>query len=618
MNDPGGGSHEIAAELVQAFTRLAEADFTVRLPRNYKRDHADALAFFVNLIAEQLDRLLADREKSRVELEAGVAALSQRFLAFAAGDFSIRAQRTGRGDPLDVLAGMFNTVADEAGRAVHSRERQRAALEAILEAMIDGVLLLDSSATIVRSNGAMAALLGWNAGALAGRPVTDILVPGERAFVTQLSDLAWRGAFRDRDTHFRDASGGTVAMAVNGSPQLDGGGGLVGIVLVARDERALQDAQAQLHLSDRLTAMGTVTAGIAHEINNPLAFIIANLSFVSEELALLGGSKPDPHLEEIHRALAASRCGAERVKAIVRDLRAFSRSTDKQRAPLALPRVVEAAVGLIRNELRHSARVELHFDPTPAVDANEGRLVQLFLNLLQNAAQAIPPGAADSNSIRIATGTDRLGNAFVSIKDSGAGIAPENLSRVFEPFFTTKPVGVGTGLGLSICQKIVSSMGGRIDVSSEPGCGCEFRVMLSPSRESVPDTPRELDPISFPRPMRLLVVDDEPEVGDALRRILGREHEVDAVTTAAHALRLLEAQSYDLILCDLLMPEMTGMELYELLARARPDVARCVVFMTAGPFHGESRAFLDRIPNACLDKPFDADALSSLLRGVGR
>jgi PAS domain S-box-containing protein len=608
-----GSSHELEGELVHAFTRLAEGDFSVRVPRNYKRDHADALAFFVNLIAEQLDRLLAARERSRVELEAGVAVLSARFLSFAAGDFTVRADRSGDGSPLDLLAGMFNTVANEVARSVLAREQQRAALEAIVEAMIDGVLLLDANATILRSNGAMAELLGHDAASLVGRPLAEILVAEERDFASRLGELARRSAFRDRETRFLGARGQTVAMAVNGSPQRDPAGALLGVVLVARDERELKDARAQLHLSDRLATMGTVAAGIAHEINNPLAFIIANLSFVSEELADLDIRAPAERLAEIHRALVATRGGAERVKVIVRDLRAFSRSNEETRVPVALRRVLEIALGLIQNELRHSARIEVSFEGAPTVDANEGRLIQLFLNLLQNAAQAIPPGAAELNTIRIATGTDPSGDAFVVIADTGAGISPEHLSRIFEPFFTTKPVGVGTGLGLSICQKILSSLGGRLEVKSQLGRGSEFRVVLprSSGQHALPTV--DVTSVAPVRPIRLLVVDDEPEVGEALLRVLGREHVVDAVTSAARAIELVREHRYDVILCDLLMPDMTGMELYDLLCASHPDVARRVVFMTGGPFHEGSRAFLERIPNAWIDKPFDPEALAQLL-----
>jgi PAS domain S-box-containing protein len=601
--------------LIDAFIRLAKADFTVRLPRNYKRDYDDTLAFFVNLIAEELDRLTRERERSHKKLEEDVTRLSEHFLAFASGDFSVRAPRTDTGDPLDVLAFLFNNTASEIEEAFREVRKQQAVVEAILESMLDGVLLLDAGGVVRRANGAMARLLGRRDG-LEGRPLTSLVAEREQDLAARLGEIVRAAPFRDRDTLFRHADGSLVSLTVNGSPQLDASGELAGVVLVARDDRELKDVQAQLQIADRLATMGTVAAGVAHEVNNPLAFISANLEFVDEELAAFarGEAFDADRREELVRALKSSRGGAERVRQIVRDLKAFSRKDQDDTTAVDLNKLVDAAVSMIRNEVRHHARVQKDYGEVPPVVASEGRLVQVFLNLVQNAAQAIPSGRADANVIRIVTGATAAGEAFVDVHDTGTGIPEEILPKIFEVFFTTKPAGVGTGLGLAISHNIVRSYGGRIEVASEVGKGSTFRVVLPAATPAAHAKPAErLPPTIKRRKLRVLVIDDEAEIGEAVRRLIGDEHQVDAVTDARAGLARLEEAHYDVVLCDLMMPEMTGMELHRKLAEERPDVRGRFVFMTGGVFDTDASRFLDQVTNPRLNKPFDGETLRGLL-----
>lgn len=249
----------------------------------------------------------------------------------------------------------------------------------------------------------------------------------------------------------------------------------------------LQRAQTHLVTADRLVALGVLAAGVAHEINNPLAYVSANLSFASKELNGLAGSRDPATLVEVQASLAEAMEGTARIAVIVRDLKMLSRDGEKdQQESVELRPVIEAALNVARNQIKHHAAVETDFGPVPAVRGSAAKLGQVFLNLVMNAAQAIDHSRAD-NRIRVATRTLEDGHAAVDVEDTGCGV-PESLrQRIFDPFFTTKPIGQGTGLGLSICHGIIAAMGGRIELESEVGRGSVFRVVLPPSgRAAIP------------------------------------------------------------------------------------------------------------------------------------
>jgi len=243
----------------------------------------------------------------------------------------------------------------------------------------------------------------------------------------------------------------------------------------AIERRQLQE---QLLVADRMVSMGTLAAGVAHEINNPLAFVQLNLEYAVEQLRALAAR---PELHEVTRALDDAMEGAARVRAIVRDLKVFSRPDATQIGVIDIRRVLDSSIQMAHNEIRHRARLVKSFGETPPVSGNEARLGQVFLNLLINAAHSITEGASDENEIAVSTKTDSSGQLVVTIRDTGAGMSPEVQRRIFDPFFTTKPVGIGTGLGLSVCHGIISALGGKIEVNSEPAKGTEFRVLLPPS-----------------------------------------------------------------------------------------------------------------------------------------
>jgi signal transduction histidine kinase len=416
--------------------------------------------------------------------------------------------------------------------------------------------------------------------------------------------------------------------------------------LVPAVERELREAalraeqkqlREQLLISDRMASVGTLAAGVGHEINNPLAALMANLDFAAHDVARLArdvraqtswtdGREAEgdaaewiaTRLREIEEPLQDARESADRVRQIVRDLKIFSRSDEEKRGPVDVRRVLESSLRMAWNEIRHRARLVKDFGEVPAVEGNEARLGQVFLNLVVNAAQAMPEGRADRNEIRVVTRRGDEDRVIVEVRDTGSGIPESVLPRIFEPFFTTKPIGEGTGLGLAICHRIVTALGGQIAVESRVGSGTVFRVSF-PAAKGAEEVPRPPLAVTFARRGKILVVDDELLLGTAIRRMLAAEHEVLAVRSGRQAIGLVSrGERFDAILCDLLMPETTGMDLHAELLRLAPDQAERVIFMTGGAFTRRAREFLGQVRNPRIEKPFEMDSIRALIHGLLR
>ncbi|HEY3595368.1 MAG TPA: response regulator [Polyangiaceae bacterium] len=396
--------------------------------------------------------------------------------------------------------------------------------------------------------------------------------------------------------------------------------------------------QEQLMMADRMVSVGTLAAAVAHEINNPLATLMANLEFLAQDISEFvtdaggrstTGQRPaadwlawiSARSARIAQPLGHAREAAERVRLIARDLKVFSHPDDDRRGPVDLVRVLESSVRMSWNEVRHRAHLNREYETISPVYGNEARLGQVFLNLIVNAAQAIPEGNADHNQITISTKILDSGDTVVEIRDTGTGIAPEVLPRIFEPFFTTKPVGVGTGLGLAICRRIITMFGGEISVDSQLSRGTTVRVVLPSAPPEVIEEQAPNAGLSAPpaRMGKILVIDDEPLLGDVLRRLFAAEHHVVADTEARVALRrMTDGERFDVVFCDLIMPVMTGYELHAELRRLAPTEADKIVFMTGGAFTPAAREFLASVPNARIEKPFDLTKVRALVRSLLR
>jgi len=505
-------------------------------------------------------------------------------------------------------------VRRERRRAVEALRESELKYRRIVETAREGIWMIDAQSRTTYANRRMAEMLGSTPEALVGSYLFDFMGDDWKA-VAGGPEQQRQGIMEQHEFQLRRRDGSEFWALLSTNPIKDDDGHLIGALAMVTDVTEQKKLQEQLMVSDRMASIGTLAAGVAHEINNPLAAVLANLQLGVSELEQVRARPGESDLRNLHEGLLDALEAAERVRNIVRDLKMLSRSQDEHRGPVDLQGVVESSLRMVWFEIRHRARLVKDFRPLPPVIANESRLGQVCLNLLVNAAQAIEEGSADANEIRVATYTDSQGRGVVEIRDTGAGMTPEVQRRLFMPFFTTKPPGVGTGLGLSICHRIIASLGGDITVESVVGKGTTFRVSLPAAPPGTIEAP-PAEPSVAPavRRGRILVIDDEPWILSAVRRNLSFEHEVTITTSALDAIkRIASGESFDIILCDLVMPYVTGMDLHAEVVRIDPEQAQRIIFLTGGAFTPRARAFLDEIPNLRLEKPFDQGELRALV-----
>jgi PAS domain S-box-containing protein len=548
-------------------------------------------------------------------------------------EIAVEALRAGAHDYLlkDRL-GRLRPAIERERREVALRAEQRAAAEqlrgseerfrTLVDSMDDLVFTLDRELKYDGVFGSWLKREGIAPEQILGRPWTEIIpestgehnTAGLRALAGERVTFEWTMDGVDGLRHFLTSL----------SPRRGSTGEVTGLVGISREVTEQKRVQAQLLVADRMFSVGLLAAGVGHEINNPLAAVMANLDLANHYLAELAkGGAPGQQVRELEEALREARTGAERVRNIVRDLRMFSRGGEEGKQLVDVERVMDSAVRMAWNEIRHRARLIKEYRTVPRVSASESRLAQVFLNLLVNAAQALPEGHATANEIRVSTHM-RGDRVVIEVTDTGPGIPPEAIGRLFTPFYTTKPVGVGTGLGLSICHRIVTGLGGEITVDTEVGRGTTFRVILplAAAAEEVapePAAPQTAElsagaPEGSTGAARVLVVDDESMIGRAIHRMLSPHYDVTVVTRARDALdRIHGGARFDVILCDLLMPEMTGMDLHDELVLTAPDQAEAMVFVTGGAFTPRAREFLAEMASRCIEKPFDTVALRAMV-----
>lgn len=395
----------------------------------------------------------------------------------------------------------------------------------------------------------------------------------------------------------------------------------------------------RLAAADRMAALGTLAAGISHEINNPLTYVMANLQRLAEKLrppSAASASASERTLEtastvedlrleandlaELRELVADAYEGAERIRRIVKQTQMVAPvERERRTSTISLRAVLDAALDLTDNQIRHRARLTRDFAGDARVRGDRGGLEQLFVNLILNAVQAIPEGHVADNEIRISLRQLPSERVMVEIADTGPGIPTAIQERIFQPFFTTKPVGQGTGLGLAICKGIVAALGGEITFSTEAGVGTTFRVVL-PTTAAPLDEPVQLRrraTAAVPLRPRVLAVDNEPSILRVIRQLLEPAHEVTTVGSAAEALALIRAgRRFDLVLCELMLPGKSGMDLLDELERRHSRMAERLMFMTAGAFTPRARRFLDATKRPCLPKPFDRDQLVSQVTAI--
>ncbi|MBS2029987.1 MAG: PAS domain S-box protein [Deltaproteobacteria bacterium] len=491
----------------------------------------------------------------------------------------------------------------------------RARVEAEFRHLIDALplgVVVHRAGQVLYVNTATGKVLGYTQGEMLGHNVLEVVHTEDRAVVLERMTLVQqkRVVAKPITERLVRKDGSVLEAEVTAMPvkweDADA------VLVVVRDLADQRQLEAKMVFADRMATLGVLASGVGHEINNPLAYIAANVEFALDLLR----ERPGDEAAEIVAALTEARQGSERVREIVQELRTFSRE-DVAQGTSALDEVLDLAMKMAANELRHRGRVERHLPSLPRVAGNPARLGQVFLNLLVNAAQSLPEDGAPDALVRVAARVDGAAVA-VEISDTGVGIPAPVLARIFDPFFTTKPLGKGTGLGLSVCQSIVTALGGEITVQSTVGQGTTFRVSLPIAGEAA--AARE-PTTSAPRPrrrLRVLIIDDEPLVAAGFKRLLSAPCEVELQSEPREALAALEAgAAFDVVICDVMMPGLSGLDLYEALNRARPEAAGRLIFMTGGAFtpNAERRLATTGIP--VLAKPFTLEqflAAVSVLR----
>jgi PAS domain S-box-containing protein len=497
-------------------------------------------------------------------------------------------------------------------------EVRLARFRALLDQSGDAILVAQArDLAVVDVNARACELLGRGADAVLGSSLDELeIVPsldraGTRAVVDSLAPGEVR-TFEDRGS-----GGGGAPRTLELAVALRDVQGDRYVLVTARDVSARKKMEHELAQAGLLASVGSLAAGVAHEINNPLTFVLANLDHLASRVRDAAGL-PVAEQESLRALIAESLEGAERVRRIVRDLWSLSPHAHEEQDVADVRAVLDSCVNVAMNEIRHRATLVRELGDVPPVVGDRTRLAQVFLNLLVNAAQAIPEGDVSAHRITVRTRVDAATDTVeVDVADTGVGIPAANLDRIFEPFFTTKPVGRGMGLGLSICHGLVAALGGRLTVRSREGEGSTFTVALRAARSRAAAARARAPRVAADegRTGRVLVIDDDPGVARALRLAL-QQLDVTVAIGGRAGLAALEATRFDAVVCDVMMPDVSGMDVHRRMRELRPGSEHTVVFVTGGTFTEAATAFLETVPNPCVAKPFDPEDLRAAVRRV--
>jgi PAS domain S-box-containing protein len=550
----------------------------------------------------------------RRQIARPLAQLQQGIRSAAAGEG--RALPAGNDDELGHMAAAFNTMLGKVSARDAALRDEKERFRALIEHAPDVIVVAAANGTIQYVSPSAQAALGVSPDTLLERSLLEEAHPEDRerlaaalqAVVGLPGEVVERTEFR-----LRHADGGWRWLEATGTNQV-GNSAVNGIVINARDISEAKLAEAEiarqrdnLHQREKLAAMGSLLAGVAHELNNPLSIVVGRATMLQEEAA-----------DEATRSTADRiRAAAERCARIVRTFLAMARQRKLESGAVHINPVITDCVEMLGYGLRTAGvtvETQLAAD-LPPVAGNADQLHQVFLNLIVNAQQAMENQPLPR---RLRISSDRQADRVrILIADNGPGIQPAIRSRIFDPYFTTKPAGGGTGVGLAVSLGIVESHHGSLTVDCPPEGGATFQVLLP---IQVPDGqahhPQPVEPdLDLAGGPRLLIVDDEPEVGELLADILrGEDSRIDIAATGQAALQLLEQGEYDAILTDLRMPEMDGPELYRRIEQRWPQRARQVVFITGDALSPTVQTFLAGTGQPYLEKPF----VPADVRGVVR
>ena len=504
--------------------------------------------------------------------------------------------------------------------AESAMRRSEERLRAVIDSMGDTVFTVSVELKHDRIFGRRATPSGFAGARLLGRAPADIWGAAlggamqtamRRALSGERTMHEWAIELSDATLHYQTAY----------SPLKSESGQIIGVVGTERDVTSQKLTDARLLAADRMASVGILASGIIHELKNPLAALAANVELALGEVTAIGDNGAQSGQRGMERMRAELRDAHEcsgRIRDVVNDLDVLSQSDNVEAVPVNIQAVIEDSLRLTANQTRHSATIVKRYAQVPCVLGNEGRLGQLIRNLIINAAQAIAPGNADQNQITISLASESSGRVVIEVTDTGVGVDANVARRLFTPYFAVNPVGRGISLELAICHRIVSALGGRITARSAPTEGSTFRVELPsahvPAPLSEPAGPTKLVQTNNHRRGRLLFIDDDSLVLKLLTRIFEAEHETVATLSASDALSIVAKQrTFDLIFCDVMMPNTSGIAFFEKLAEIAPELSDRVVFMTGGAFNAVAQQFLAQVPNEHVAKPFDLAAIRALV-----
>jgi PAS domain S-box-containing protein len=510
-----------------------------------------------------------------------------------------------------LVAFMADTTQPRA--ALESLRKSERRFRSLVESIPEAIFVTEGTA-ITYANPAFENALGIAGGGDAiGLDVLHLVHEGDAMRLLKLiADLA-SGPIAHAEYRMRTRSEAWITFEVSAiMAEFDG---KPSVLWLGRDVTRRKELESQLLQADRLAVLGTLSAGMAHAINNPLLYTLLNLEHVARRLRQLGTERD--YLGEARVRLAEAHDGAERVAKVVRQMRGLSRARVSEERAIDVRMVLANVLAMVGNEIRHRGQLVTRSEPVPRVWATESELEQALLGLLVYVARSLPDEVGEGREICLSTSTDAAGDAVVVVSDNGPTLAPEARSHLFDPFGSED----ASGLGLAMCHAILTSLNGSIDVECGPVRGTTFRVVLPPA--SAPESERFAGPRSVPPPpvaagearrARVLVVDDDPGVANTLRAMLEANHEVKSVESGREALKILMGdEEFDVVFCDLVMPELSGIDLYCALELNRPHKATRVVFMTGGVFTADAQRFLAEVKNRRIEKPFSLARIEQLL-----
>ena len=488
---------------------------------------------------------------------------------------------------------------------------------ALVEWADDGILIADfENARVVEANPAACRMWGYELAEFAALRGRELHPATERKRVDGLSEAlrtrGWAVVPRMRCRR-KDGSEFWARIRVR---VFDDGHHRWEVSFVHDVTNEVEREQALLAES-RLAATGRLAAGVAHDVNSPAGYVALNIEMVQDGIEQLADVVPQERLADLVAMLSDCADGVKRIQSTMSDLSSFARVSRSSQGGVDLGELVRMAARHVRPVMRHHARLELEVTPIPTIRGDANQLVRVLTNLLINAAEAFPEGPVDEHLVTMSL-REEEDEAVIRVVDNGPGMQPELVENAFEPFVSTKRSEKATGLGLWLCRQIVDSHGGSLSVKSALGAGTAFEIRL-------PMQPAELAPVTPPVPdrdedapaLRFLLVDDEPNILRAFARVLSPLGDVVTALGGGAALELLEGDTtFDVVLCDVMMPDMDGAMLYEVLLRDFPALAARVVFCTGGVLTPRLTTFLEDVPNGVLAKPLSAARLRAALLQV--